>query len=342
MINLITVCRNRYSIPFQDLADAAETNRVHLIITSILLFAFAFIDLIILAILQLTRGGQKAASFIYWGIFTVLSIYTLIHSLCVRNVPRKKAYLLKTFPFYVVLAGSIFATVFNFYILDQPFNGVLIFSIVGMLSLRVFNFSLPPYVFIVCSGYICLIPGVYKNFGLTGLLDLILTANLMCGLGLYKRHLEKRFLVLLQHQKKNLVAKTFGNFTLLYDNKVIKFSRSKSPELLAYLIYKNGSSVNTKELLNVLYGSHADSARYGASLRNLIVDIRQALSDLEIQKFFITEYNNFRINPEVVQCDYYDFLEGNVRAIKAFAGEFMSQYDWAQEGVDFLKKKVIK
>ena len=342
MINLITVCRNRYSIPFQDLVDAAETNRVHLIFMSTLLFAFGFIDLVILTILQLTRGGQPAARFIYFGLFTLISIYMFVHSLCVKNVPREKAYAVKTFPFYVALAVTVFASVFNFYVLKQPFNGVLIFSITGMLALRVFNFSLPPYVAIVCIGYIILIPGVYKNFGVTGLLDLILTANLMCGLGLYKRHLEKKYITLLHHQKKNLVAKTFGNFTLLYDNKVIKFSRTKSPELLAYLIYKNGSSVNTKELLTVLYGSHADSARYGASLRNLIVDIRQTMSDLEIQKFFITEYNNFRINPEVIRCDFYDFLEGDKKAVKAFTGEFMSQYEWAQEGLDFLKEKVVK
>ena len=262
MINLITVCRNRYSIPFQDLADAAETNRVRLIFTSILLFAAGVIDLIILTVLQLTRGVQKTAYFAYFGIFTVLSIYMFIHSICVKNVPREKAYAIKTIPFYVVLAGAIFAAVFNFYILEQPFNGVLIFSITGMIALSVFDFSVPPYAIIVCTGYVFLIPGVYKNYGLTGLLDLILTANLMCGLSLFKRHLEKRYLLLLQNQKKNLVAKTFGNFTLLFDNKVIKFSRSKSPELLAYLIYKNGSSVNTKELLTVLYGSHADSARY--------------------------------------------------------------------------------
>ena len=342
MINLITVCRNRYSIPFQDLADAAETNRVRLIFTSILLFAVGVIDLIILTVLQLTRGGQKPVYFAYFGIFTVLGIYMFIHSICVKNVPREKAYAIKTLPFYVVLAGSIFAAVFNFYILEQPFNGVLIFSITGMIALSVFDFSVPPYVIIVCTGYVFLIPGVYKNYGLTGLLDLILTANLMCGLSLFKRHLEKRYLLLLQNQKKNLVAKTFGNFTLLYDNKVIKFSRSKSPELLAYLIYKNGSSVNTKELLTVLYGSHADSARYGASLRNLIVDIRQTMAELEIQKFFITEYNNFRINPEVIRCDFYDFLEGDKKAVKAFTGEFMSQYEWAQEGLDFLKEKIVK
>ena len=145
---------------------------------------------------------------------------------------------------------------------------------------------------------------------------------------------------ILKKQKNNLVAKTFGNFTLLYDNKGIKFSRTKSLELLAYLIYKNGSSVQTKELINVLWGDHADSARYGSSLRNLIVDVKHSLSELDIQNFFISEYNNFRINPEVINCDYYDFLAGDEKAVKSFAGEFMSQYSWAEETTAFLEQKM--
>ena len=91
----------------------------------------------------------------------------------------------------------------------------------------------------------------------------------------------------------------------------------------------------------MLYGDHADSARYGASLRQLISDIKHTLSDLEIQNFFVTEHNNFRINPEVVQCDYYDFLSGVPSAQKLFTGEFMSQYSWAEDTTAFLARKTL-
>ena len=147
---------------------------------------------------------------------------------------------------------------------------------------------------------------------------------------------------MIKKQKNNLEAKTFGNFTLIYENQVVKFSRTKSNELLGYLIYKNGSSVQTKELISVLWGDSADSATYGNNLRNLIVDIKHTLNKLEIQNFFIAEYNNFRINPEAVKCDYYSFLSGDKEAINSFAGEFMSQYGWASEVSDFLGKKSLK
>ena len=342
MLKFINFVRNRYSIPCKELADAAETNRLHLLFVSHLLFAFGFIDLLVLFALQIMRGGVRTVSFIYFGIFTFASIFMLVYSILSKRASREKAYIVKTLPFYIVLTIAMVAAVYNFYILGQPFNGVLVFGISGLVALIVFSFYLIPYFIIVCTAYVFLIPGVYRAFGLTGLLDLVLLANLMCGLAFYQKRVEKDLLDLRKKQKKNLEAKTFGNFTILYDNKVIKFQRAKSPELLAYLIYKNGSSVQTKELLTVLYGEHADSARYGASLRNLIVDVRHSFAELEVQKFFITEYNNFRINPEFVKCDYYDFLAGDKSAMKSFTGEFMSQYSWAEAPAAFLEQKLLK
>ncbi|MCR4735875.1 MAG: hypothetical protein K5829_12820 [Treponema sp.] len=185
-------------------------------------------------------------------------------------------------------------------------------------------------------------PGIFKTFGLSALADVVLTVIILVWLSLYKRRIEKKQILFYKSQKNMLEARTFGNFTLLYDNKVIKFDRTKSNELIAYLVYKNGSSVNTKELITVLWGEHADSARYGNSFRNLIVDIKHTFEELDIQKFFIAEYNNFRINPEVIKCDYYDLLAGDKNAINNFAGEFMSQFSWAEEVSAFLEMKVLK
>ena len=159
---------------------------------------------------------------------------------------------------------------------------------------------------------------------------------------MYRRIIEKKQIILVKKQKYSLEVKTFGNFTLIYEGSVIKFSRSKSLELLAYLVSKNGSSVNTRELIDILYGDEADSTRYGSSFRNLIVDIKHKLNELNILDFFIAEYNSFRINPEVVKCDYYDFLNGDKKALKSYTGEFMNQYSWGDETASFLDLKVMK
>ena len=77
-------------------------------------------------------------------------------------------------------------------------------------------------------------------------------------------------------------------------------------------------------------------------LRNLIVDIKHTFKELGIQDFFISEYNNFRINPEIIKCDYYDFLNGDQTAVKSFMGEFLSQYSWAEDVAGLLELKALK
>ena len=342
MVNLINLYKQRYYIPNIDLADAAETNRLHMLIASPLLFAFGLGDLIVIFSLHFHHLRDYLSSIIYFGIFTIVSIGLFFYSIWVKKVDRKKAYILKTIPFYVLSYTGISAAIYNFYILGQPFNGVLTYCLTGFVGLLTFTFSPIFYFIAITIGLAFLIPGVYENFGVTGLMDTILATILMHGFSLYRRFTEKRYILMLKKQRQNLEVKTFGNFTLLYENKVVKFSRSKSLEVLAYLIYKNGSSVQTKELVSVLWGDHADSSKYGGNLRNLIVDIKHTISELEIQNFFIAEYNNFRINPEVVKCDYYDFLAGDENARKKFTGEFMSQFSWAEETTGFLEMKALQ
>ena len=274
MTNLLDGYRKRYHIAPLDLADAAETNRLHILVVSPLLFLFGILDFIAVILLHYDNLGQSLISLVYFGLFAVFSLLSFIYSRKVKNVPREKAYKYKTLPFYVLFCLGIAASVYSFYIMGHPFNGVIIYCLTGFLSLCTFSFSPIPFAVILSAGIATMAPGIYRHFGPSGLADSILAMVLMMVLSMYKRGEEKKYITLLKKQKKNLVVQTFGNFTLLYENKVIKFSRSKSPELIAYLIYKNGSSVKTKELISILYGDNADSARYGASLRNLIVDIK--------------------------------------------------------------------
>ena len=341
MNKIVSSYRNRYYIAPVDLADAAETNRLHLIFISPFLFLFGFLDLPFFLFVHRNHLSEHLPTFIYYGTITLASIYMYVHSLLVKNAPREKAYILKNIPFYIGFFIFLASGILGIYD-DQPFNGLITYALTDILALCIFSFS--PILFFVSHviGAAVMAPVIIEAFGRTGLLNVILTGILMCCLSLYKRRTEKKIIMLLKKQKQNLEAKTFGNFTLLFGDKVIKFSRTKSTELMAYLIYKNGSSVKTKELIKVLYGAEANSSSNGANLRNLIADIKHTLAELDIQNFFITEYNNFRINPEVIKCDYYDFLAGDSKIIKSFTGEFMSQYDWAEEAKAFMGYKVLQ
>ena len=339
--DLIEKYRARYYISYLDLADAGESNRIIVHFASALLFLFSLFFLVFHGIRVFPNYLQNKSLFLYFSIILVFSIYAFFATKQGKDIPREKAYIKKTIPFYVLAAAILWNAVFTVKI-GHAFNGFIIFCITAFIALCTCSFS--PIIFLLAIVVImgAMTPEIIENFQASGYFNTIITVILMFLLSLYKRHIEKRQILFLKKQKQSLEAKTFGNFTLIYENKVVKFSRSKSNELLGYLIYKKGSSVKTKELISVLYGERADSARYGSSLRNLIVDIKHTMGELEIQNFFIAEYNNFRINPEVINCDYYDFLDGEPSAVKSFAGEFMSQFSWAEETAAFLEQKALQ
>lgn len=338
--NLIETYRKRYTISYLDLADAGESNRILVHLASIILFAFSIFCLCFFSIMYFSDFMNHKRTFFYYFIFLIFSTYGFFASKPGKDIDRSKAYIRKTIPFYVLMY-VIFANAVFTVLVGATFNGFIVFVITAVIAVCIGSFS--PILFLVgmIISIACMTPNLIKVFGISSYLNCLITVTLMFCLSLYKRRIEKKHILFLKKQRQSLKAKTFGNFTLMYENQIVKFSRSKSNELIGYLIYKNGSSVKTKELITALWGESADSSKYGSNLRNLIVDIKHTLNELGIQNFFIAEYNNFRINPEVINCDYYDFLNGDKTAIKTFSGEFMNQYKWAESTASFLEQKAL-
>ena len=339
--NLVETYKRKYHIPYPDLADAGESNRLVIHIASILLFIFSIVCISIYSFIYFHDFLNHKRTFFYYAIFLIFSIYGFIASKQGKDTDRSKSYIRNTIPFYVLMY-VIFADAVFTVMVGATFNGFIVFVITAVIVVCTCSFSPLLFLLGMIISIACMTPFIIDVFGISGYINCLITVALMFWLSLYKRRAEKKHIQFLKKQRQNLEAKTFGNFTLIYENKVVKFTRTKSEELLPYLVYKQGSSVKTKELISILWGDHADSARYGSNLRNLIVDIKHTLGELQIQNFFIAEYNNFRINPEVIICDYYAFLAGDDKAIKSFSGEFMNQYSWAEEVTTFLERKVLK
>ena len=98
---LIEAYRNRYFIAPIDLADAAETNRLHILFISPILFVFGLGNIIFFSLMRLWGRDVKNVTFIYFGIFTLVSIFIYIFSRCMKKTVRENSYYLKTIPFYV-------------------------------------------------------------------------------------------------------------------------------------------------------------------------------------------------------------------------------------------------
>ena len=123
---------------------------------------------------------------------------------------------------------------------------------------------------------------------------------------------------------KQLRVKCFGNFEVFHEGKPVNFSYSKSKEVFAYLVDREGSAINMNELNAVLW--EEDHKSY---LRNLIGDIQNTLKSIGASEVFIKRHGECFIDVERIDCDAYEYKSGNPDAINLYRGEYMIQYPWA-------------
>jgi two-component SAPR family response regulator len=136
-----------------------------------------------------------------------------------------------------------------------------------------------------------------------------------------------------------IFIQTFGNFEIFFGDEAVLFTRSKPKELLAYLVDRRGASVSAAEIAAVLWeDKHYD--RYLQNQTQKIISFLMAtLKQYGIQDIIIKKYNSISIDRSKVSCDYYSFLEGDINAIKAYSGEYMSNYSWSEYTASMLSEK---
>jgi two-component SAPR family response regulator len=127
--------------------------------------------------------------------------------------------------------------------------------------------------------------------------------------------------------EKKLRVHTFGNFEVFVNGKPLKFSRTKTKELLAYLISRRGAACNTHEIIDNLWEDDEDKNTLQI-FRQLVSDLVQKLDETGFSEILVKEYGTLAIIPDKISCDYYDFCDGI--NIHKYMGEFMSQYRWAE------------
>ena len=115
----------------------------------------------------------------------------------------------------------------------------------------------------------------------------------------------ERARLLAARQKKRVYARTFGRFDVFIDGEAVYFPNAKAKELLALCVDHRGGAVTIEEVL----AEHGAEALFSGSRGACQIDVRQ------------------------MDCDYYEFLQGNRDALRAWqiSGSYLEEYSWAEE-----------
>lgn len=127
----------------------------------------------------------------------------------------------------------------------------------------------------------------------------------------------------------HVVVQTFGEFDVLVDGRIVSFSRSRSKELLAYLVDRQGGSITRAAAFAVLYEDAEYDRKMQKQLDVIIRSLRATLEEYGIGDIFELKNGAMRVLPEKMDCDLYRFLDGDVDTINTYRGEYMSAYSWA-------------
>ena len=133
--------------------------------------------------------------------------------------------------------------------------------------------------------------------------------------------------------------RTFGYFTVLINKVPVHFRRSKSKEILAFLVDKRGQTVSKQILASeVLNEDHYDE-RVRNMLHTDLISLREDLESYGLRHILYVNNNEYGVITEGFYCDYYDLLEGNRENVKDDPSTYMADYEWAESRKTFLENK---
>lgn len=141
-------------------------------------------------------------------------------------------------------------------------------------------------------------------------------------------------------RRSHIMMRTFGNFDLLVDGNTVAFSRSKSKELLAYLVDKQGSSVTRAEAFAVLWENGVYNRSMQKQLDVIIRSLKTTLHENGISEILEMKSGSLRIKPELVDCDLYRFIQGDPDAVNSYTGEYMNAYSWASLTEAYMDRRI--
>ena len=139
--------------------------------------------------------------------------------------------------------------------------------------------------------------------------------------------------------KPLLTVRCFGSFEVCADGVPLHFRRSKTKEMFAYLVDRRGAIVSSRELCALLWENDAEDGRNLNYMHHLLGDLRKRLKEVGAENVLRSPAQGYSVDPSLLDCDYYRFLDGDPDALRQFTGEYMTNFSWAEYTCSYLLTK---
>ena len=142
----------------------------------------------------------------------------------------------------------------------------------------------------------------------------------------------KRARLLVKRQEKRIRIVTFGQFDVFIDGKPASFNGKKVKELFALLVDKNGQPLPSEEAFHCLWEGEYYNNENASKYRKLWSRLMEFLKENNLEDLIIDDHKGLRcLNTDMVECDYFKFLSGDITARNNFTYTYMTEYWWGEE-----------
>lgn len=145
-------------------------------------------------------------------------------------------------------------------------------------------------------------------------------------------------ILLSRRNERKIFARTFGNFDLFIDGKAVMFKSAKAKELLAFLVDRQGGTVNTGQIIATLWEDRPKDEATQSLCSKIAKTLQEELNQHGIGDILVQSRGVKRVDIDKFDCDLYELLNGEEQATKKYLGEYMSEYGWAEERAAILQK----
>lgn len=141
---------------------------------------------------------------------------------------------------------------------------------------------------------------------------------------------------------KKVRIQCFGDFEVFVDGAPVTFSRTKSKEMLAYLVDRRGTKCSAQAIASVIW----DDGVYDTARQKLLsivrADLIKSLKKAGAGSIIQNDRTGIAVVPAQFDCDYYMALSGDMVCVNSFLGEYMAAYSWAEFTAASLTDALLK
>ena len=128
-----------------------------------------------------------------------------------------------------------------------------------------------------------------------------------------------------------LEIRCFGKFDIIVEGSPLFFKYSKAKELFALLVDARGGMVSMEQAITQLWENRTYDQQVKQLYRKAASIMRSTLREAGYEEICYYYRSYLALNMKKINCDYFDFMKGDIYARRKFMDNYMPEYSWAEE-----------